>query len=303
MVATHRPSGPAKSLAFRLPYVLFLPLMLAHQEWEVRGLRALARRAGLPLFGPLLERRGLPASDTLFVLGSGSSINSYGSSEWSQIADADSLGLNFWILHDFVPTFLAIEWPRDAARLVPMQRALYARADDYLDVPILIKSLAEPWPEAYPPPVRGNVAFAPYTGLPARTEAELAQTIRVMDRLGMFDPARLRLGLPFYRASLSYAVMLALALGYRRIVLCGVDLNHTRYFYEENAAAYGALGREVPSSGQPSDRHLTMDPSLAVPIDRVLYLLDDLLLKPRGVELYVACRTSALHPRLPAYFA
>ena len=48
-------------------------------------------------------------SDTLVVLGSGSSINRLDERALSFIRSNDSLGFNFWLLHDLVPTYYMVE--------------------------------------------------------------------------------------------------------------------------------------------------------------------------------------------------
>ena len=57
---------------------------------------------------PLVDEIDLTAykrSDTLFVLGSGPSINRIPQERWRAIAAHDSVGFNFWPYHPFVPTF------------------------------------------------------------------------------------------------------------------------------------------------------------------------------------------------------
>ena len=48
-------------------------------------------------------------SDTLFILGSGSTINKISDKQWGKIDDHDSIGFNFWLVHDFVPDFFKFE--------------------------------------------------------------------------------------------------------------------------------------------------------------------------------------------------
>lgn len=51
----------------------------------------------------------LRTSEKLFILGSGLSINEI--VDWAHIAAHDSVGFNFWLIHDFVPDFYFIETP------------------------------------------------------------------------------------------------------------------------------------------------------------------------------------------------
>ena len=85
-------------------------------------------------------------------------------------------------------------------------------------------------------------------------------------------------------------------MGYRRIVLAGVDLNDTRYFWDEDPdlAWFG--------SGQTGQMHRTMDPAVAaVPVDRVVMAFRDLWLGPRGSSFTAAMPHRRCIP-LPAFF-
>ncbi|MGC1298446.1 MAG: hypothetical protein WA869_25750, partial [Alloacidobacterium sp.] len=51
----------------------------------------------------------LRASDTLFILGSAWSINDISDERWQIIGRHDSVGINFWPVHPFVPRFFHFE--------------------------------------------------------------------------------------------------------------------------------------------------------------------------------------------------
>jgi hypothetical protein len=51
-------------------------------------------------------------SDTLYILGSGPSINHLSSKCFSLIKEADSIGFNFWFAHEFVPSFYCFQHTR-----------------------------------------------------------------------------------------------------------------------------------------------------------------------------------------------
>jgi len=65
---------------------------------------------GLPRLS-LNESAGLNtrADGTLFIFGSGSSINNLGIYDWEKINSHCSIGINLWIVHPFEPTYLMIE--------------------------------------------------------------------------------------------------------------------------------------------------------------------------------------------------
>ena len=125
------------------------------------------------------------------------------------------------------------------------------------------------------------------------------------------------------RASIFMTMSFALLAGYRRIVLCGVDLANTAYFYhdprhearglpvppmlpataEELARKYTQHGLKMSQVPDPSV-HNTIDPALnPLPMDKVIHAFNEEVLKPEGVELYVALPSSKLFPRIPALYS
>jgi len=87
-------------------------------------------------------------------------------------------------------------------------------------------------------------------------------------------------------------------LGYRKVVLCGFDFSDPKSFYEDSAL-YPDLNLEYSGSDQPSS-HATLTWLRGhIPVDRVVFAMNDLLLKPAGIELYVENSSSALYPHIP----
>ena len=273
----------------------------AYARWarsEVRRVRKVARlrrEAGLPGFrvGAFRSRRG---SDTLFVLGSGASVGRLDAEDFRRIGAADSIGLNFWLLHDFVPDFYQFEVARSPHRRAVFDRMLQQKRAAYAQVPFLYKDIEHHRLDlsATPPEIVANLQVVNKVHLPLRDEAMIHRILRLWTRLSLTE----RTGLPiFRRASLSLAVGIGLSMGYSRIVLVGVDLNDSRYFWDDDPRYAGAFG------DRPADVHgsITTNDGM-VPIDRLLYAMDDIMLKPAGVQLFVGHSSSALHPRLPAWF-
>src|SRR5271157_4008789 len=98
-----------KSLVKQLPHPLLLRLYHAYYLRQQRDLAVdLARATGLPL----LEELKLPplrTSDTVFVLGSGWSINEVPAERWDVMGRHDTIGFNFWPVHPFVPRIFVFE--------------------------------------------------------------------------------------------------------------------------------------------------------------------------------------------------
>lgn len=240
---------------------------------------------------------------TLFILGSGSSINRMTDEQWQTVRAHDSMGVSFWPLHEFVPTYLCLEGPPDD-RAAALYGLLEARADEYRDVPIIAKGGAQRFDEdRFPPALRDNLYYSRQMIVPARDEAEFRRSLRWLKALRLLDPQRELDEVPMTRSSLTYTLFIAIAMGYRTVVLCGIDLKSTGYFYSEEGAPGVKHPELVPHTGQQGQVHLTFDPSLhPLTIDRIVCGVRDEIFAPLGAELYIGSRESALYPELPYFF-
>jgi hypothetical protein len=135
-----------------------------------------------------------------------------------------------------------------------------------------------------------------------KTRADMEGAYRLSGRLGLWKPKPRFLLLTKRRGSVSYIVNLAVRAGYRRLVLCGVDLNHTEYFYDSRREELEATGLPVPPNREAGTMHSTNDPANhPVTIHSVLMAIKKQILDPAGIELFVGSETSALYPELPAF--
>lgn len=268
----------------------------ARTEWRrVRHVAALRKSAGLPGFDPA-ECRARKGSDTLFILGSGASVGRLGGADFEQIAAADSIGLNFWVLHDFVPDFHQFEVAPEPDRRDTFNTMLTRKANAYSRVLFLYKDLETRQQDlaAIPGDVAANLRVINKVHLPLRDPAMMRSVLRWWQRLSLMQ----RSGLPLFgRASLSLAVSFGILMGYDKIVLVGVDLNDYRYFWDDDPRYTGFF------ADRPAGLHssVTADAGL-VPIDELLIAMNEIMLRPRGMQLFAGHATSALHPRLPAWF-
>jgi hypothetical protein len=263
---------------------------------RVRKVARLRRAAGLEPFR-LAEARARKTSDTLVVLGSGRSICRLGEEDWQRIGrDHDTLGLNFWMLHPFTPTFYQFEAGPTPERTRQFEDFLAERSARMAGVLMIYKDLERHRLDLsrLPPETVASLRVLNKVNLPVDDEARLVRMLGLCRRLGLTRRTGLLL---FARASIVQALSFGAEMGYRRIVLAGVDLNDTRYFWDEDPALswFG--------NAQPGTTHRTMDPAVgAVPVDRVVMAFRDRWLAPAGIELCCGHATSALHPRLPAFF-
>ena len=89
---------------------------------------------------------------------------------------------------------------------------------------------------------------------------------------------------------------------YKKIVLCGIDLSNVDYFHQSIIESIKARGLKIPPIIQPNKLHKTNDPancSGGLPISKIIKVLEEVLLKPNNIKLYIATKKSALYPQLP----
>ncbi len=264
--------------------------------------------------GQRLSRLDFPThrtSDTVFVFGTGASINSYPDTWWDVVKRHDSIGMNFFLLHEHVPTFQVMEDVHGIrARLLERR---YLEIGDYDGTPLIVKTqvtnlsskrvnerideLAE-----LPQKIRGKTYLSVDLLAAGKTVEDMEASYRSLARWGLWRAKRRFLLVSKRRGSVSYVINLAVRAGYQTIVLCGVDLNHTEYFYDSRRDEFAAKGVPVPVNDEVGAVHSTNDPNEnPVTIHDVILAIDRSILKPRGIRLMVGSETSALYPELDRF--
>ena len=250
-------------------------------------------------------------SDTVFVFGTGSSINAYPDAWWDVVDRHDSIGMNFFLLHEHVPTFHVMEDVHGVrARLLERR---YLEKGDYVGTPLIVKTqvtnlsskrvterideLADLHQQ-----IRSGTYLSVDLLAAGKTVDDMEASYRTLARWGLWRPKRRFLLVSKRRGSVSYVINLAVRAGYRTIVLCGVDLNHTEYFYDSRRDEFAAEGIPVPINDEVGPVHSTNDPEEnPVTIHDVILTIDRTILKPAGIQLVVGSETSALYPQLSRF--
>jgi hypothetical protein len=268
--------------------------------------RSMLARATYAIGGRQRLLKQLPAAswkrgNTAFILASGASINSLDTSHWDRISEGTKIGFNFWVKHDVVPDLYVFENLHSS-----LLSLLVSRRVDYSSVPIVLKhqlglyqifgrrralssSLASLKASGL------NVYLSTDYPIRGRSVRELRQATRALFRLRVMSPRRDTLQwLPVRSASLVYLCALAARSGFKKIVLCGVDLAGPYFFDEHEGQLEANLTRNLV--------HPTNDPSTrSVTVSQALDVLNGEFLMPSGILLYVASPESPLADFLPVF--
>lgn len=290
------------SVAKYLPYPLFLRLFLATKATRERAAGArLASRAGVPLLTSEALRQHR-RSDVLVLLGGGTSINRIGTERWNAIARYDTLGLNLWIIHPFVPRFYMFECVWKGEPSYPVFMEYFARREKAYSGTLKIAINADgqrPTSLSDASAEWRETSYIAHTiPAPSRNLEEFEYALEYLRRKGIFRPWFQPDRLFKYCASVTTVLTLALKMGYKKLVLCGIDLHDQRYFYQDPQDFPETAHLEFAPR---NTRHATDDDRLPwhVPLKQTTLVMKQRLLEPAGLELYVENRSSALWPEVP----
>ena len=250
-----------------------------------------------PFYTPPVTRKLLRArkqSDTLFILGSGSSICTYSAAMWNHIRSHDSVGFNFWLLHAFAPDFYIGELPiQDDRREIYFHNLLRVK-ESYSSCLMMFKTSFIPYYKELSE-VKGRIALSKW--IDADSTDDLQQKLpQLVNRRHLLPK--------FYHqtATVDWLIFFSMIIGYKKLVLCGVDLNHTEYFFEKQRDEVESRGFIIPQSIQTKKIHRTIDTTQnkGLLLTEVLDVYHRAGLK-KLPKIYIALDSSALHPQLPLY--
>jgi hypothetical protein len=254
------------------------------------------------------------SSNTLFILGSGSSINDIPEKKWEKIRKNDSIGLNRWPVHSHKPTLLVFElpWANNIGYTKEYLNLLRNTKNRYKSVPKIMKgvsfsSLKHVRFKLVPDFLFGNLLLASDTGFGSivdwnsrpETNREL---LSYLFSNGFFKTGYL--GTQYKkRGSISFTLHLAKALGYKNIVLCGVDMDDRGYFFTaDDKYDNKSIPMHDKSNLQQGSIHKTVDPEYGqITLDKVILDMNNIVLKKSNVKLFVENESSLLYPSLPIY--
>lgn len=262
-----------------------------------------ARKRQIRLAARLADQE--PAG-TLAVLGSGPSINRLNGEDFDWMSEsADTLALNFWCYHDFVPDFYFFEgFPDRRAGRIWLDR-VNRRALEYdrtvffgnaLGLRLSPVGCVADFVGNLDSRLRENLLF--YRTRPLVVPSGVPFTDTALQRFrNLNDPRGPYLA---FRGSLALALQFGYARGYRRIILFGIDLGDGSYFWTDRDCI-GPVHRVRNREEEPRSRHATARTAEQRGIQDWVFFLDQNAFAPEGRELLVGDRASLLYPTLPLW--
>jgi hypothetical protein len=238
-------------------------------------------------------------SDTLFILGSGPSINKITSLQWDYIKKCNSIGFNFWLAHSFVPTYFMFQ---EAG--VDMLNLLQARYNSYNNIPFILRGSGI---------AKGKLDFNdPRLGLlrsnpvyfmneyPIHSSCSISPDLlyEYVSALGFLNKGCISSFVPKWRSTVGLIMSFAYQMGYDTIVLCGCDMMSNDHFWDEEPELYINDAYKLPFANimQFVDKEVSHN---TVPV--YIMSFSKWMKKNGNLHTYISNSQTILYPELDIY--
>lgn len=264
------------------------------------GFRKLYKRIRIITVATRISKlKKIKKHEEVFILGSGASINNI--SNWDYVKERDSIGFNYFLLHAFVPSVFFLEADRLACNSHIYTEIIEKKLVEFSRTVFFVKKRQGFKPILHFLKTRKLKGFLFKGG-----NFEASNNKALGDMLEQYLNSRFMSNFAHYSqgvASVEQLVLFAIRMGYKKIYLCGVDLNNTSYFYDDEK--YNQIRKKglVPQSGQTGAIHKTNDKSSCwggLTVAEVIKIYNDYFVK-HGGKIYVCNPQSALAEFLPVF--
>ena len=250
------------------------------------------------------ELKKMDLKKPFFILGCGTTINELSNEEKKFIESSTSVGINYFILSDIKPKFYTWQRPNDEDEQNLYLEILASKRKKFVDQGSNL-ILHSPFLKA---------GFKPKELLKYFDKVKVYHSPRIFyvnkKKLKniykyLFHSWFLKLlgrGMVYgLHTTVDHLTHLAISAGYREIVYAGVDLNNSKYFFDEfklkkNREVDG-FGKFIQNKNQP---HLTDRKVGFIPVSEIIYILYKFA-STKGIKFYTTSKKSKLSLFLPQY--
>ena len=232
----------------------------------------------------------LKSTDTIFLIGSGSSLNEITEDQWAIINKYDNMGVNNIFYHPF---------------FIP--KALHMELKKY-DWEIAKERIEEKWEMGWK-----NVSFifpvekyAYLSGAVGHSKNAKIYTYRYVKR-GLhpkkhletkidanFDPHKILH--KSYDSSVSVIIQMLYLMGYTNVILWGLDMSNSKYFWTDmKPEVRGIVHDEWNKQREGKSKD---EPHNASHLKGYIVDFNNRFMKPKGKNIYVGHKSTALYPEL-----
>ena len=276
---------------------------------DASGTGMMADRLGLAALDTDFLAQFRAKSPTLVVLGSGESVEEVTPSQWKLIGDCVSVGLNNWVVHDFVPDIYCFEQvqssldadARDSMSTLLGREEVVSRAPALL----LLRPHSETSPDRIieiPSGLRERTRVYGRTGVVTRNRTNLVRDLRQLIRYSVRGQLPESIVLD-EGMSVARVLSLGVRAGFSSIVLVGVDLNSTQYFFDINPSYLTRRGMEDynPWKKRGSVHGTEETETRTFAASTFIPAFAEAARQEVGTRVYVSSSSSALANHLPVF--
>lgn len=259
--------------------------------------------------GRLLDETilGYKRSSTIFILGSGPSINDISAEQWEHIKSCDSVGFNFWMAHPFVPTFYLLQNSnRENYISKRLGSLLQERIDAYRDVPFIMRGSwlkIEDMDLSFLDYFDGDrVYYMNEYAVHSRCPFDPPALLRYFELLGLLERGRIHPTVPKVFATVSVLMNFCYIMGYEKMVLCGIDMKDPGHFWDGDDYREARQKFYLEERADSKIMLLTDRSDKKHTVPDTVYAQEDFYRDRAGVKVEVAGKNTVLYPRLDCYF-
>lgn len=179
-------------------------------------------------------------SETLFILGSGPSAGKLTPDQLKEISEQDSLAFNDWFLHhSFVPSHYILQFKRTSETHAIVSQALKDKASMFKKTNIFLRGDEQTFAkdliydlEKYEFGAR-PAFFVPEWPISTDSQIDPNKYLQVLSQAGFLNHGKTASFVPRPAGTAGLAMCLAMQMGYKQIVLTGIDLEGAGYFFSQ----------------------------------------------------------------------
>lgn len=234
-------------------------------------------------------------SDTLYVLAPGSSIRAYDDTDFNLISKKDSIGINFFMLHDYSPTFYLIEphsnkkgYFKELSHKEKLStKVIFKGYGSHKKIVQNIKNIVKV-------PRSVDNLFITKDSCIRGEWSKQKEKIRNLALDSNADDYIYN-----HIASIDYVTFLAYKMGYKNLVLCGFDMSD-RYFYCDDPIK-SLIANKYNLCSKESANKIQSDNSKKLSIMKVLSEMDDLFKNNRSGGIFIHRKSTKLSTYFPTF--
>lgn len=249
-----------------------------------------ATQLALSWAGNRLDNRikSYKTSDTVFLIGSGPSINDMTDAEWAVVREHDSIGFNFSMILDHIPSMYMLQFGDRIIEILKQKNytipilirgSLFAKQKYDLQTIDYIK--------------KNDIFYINEYAIHSQCDIDHFKLYEFMEVMGFLSHGVIGRLVPKWRSTIGLLISLSFQMGYKNIVLCGCDMQDKAHFWEISKYAKFNLPKQCFGT------EFTDKTYCKNTVDSYIVSLNEFF--KDACNIYVMNTKTILYPRLPLY--